>query len=89
MNIVQKTVPTGVPMRVVKPHKVPMWKTEYMNQRTDDLKHMIERMVDPSETLWIVDERVATLTGEDYVLVLSYGGVGWMYAGHLGERNVA
>lgn len=87
MSIIQKTAPTGVPLRVVMSHPVPMWKTKYFTQRTDELRHMIERMVDPSETLFLADERVVTLTGEDYVLVLSPGGVGWMWVEHLGELD--
>lgn len=83
MSVIRKTAPTGVPMRVVKPHRVPMWKTEYLTRTGGGLLEVLERMVEPTETLWIAEERVVERAGEDYVLVLSPGGVGWMYEGHL------
>ena len=87
MSIIRKTAPTGVPMRVVKPHRVPMWKTEYLTKPSQvPLKDVIERMVAPGETLWVVDETVVNRGGDDYVLVLSLGGAGWMYEGHLTTR---
>ena len=84
MSIIRKTAPTGVPMRVVKPHRVPMWKTEYLTRTGDDaLVDLLACMVEPTETLWIAEETVVSRGGDDYVLVLSPCGVGWMYEGHL------
>lgn len=84
MSVIRKTAVTGVPLRVVKSHPVPMWKTEYLTKpSTAPLKDVIVRMVDPSETLWVVDETVVNRGGDDYVLVLSPGGAGWMYDVHL------
>lgn len=83
MSVVRKTAVTGVPLRVAKSHPVPMWKTEYLTQQGAALKDVIERMVAPTETLWVVDETVVNRGGDDYVLVLSPGGAGWMYEGHL------
>lgn len=84
MSIIRKSAPTGIPLRVVKPHRAPMWKTEYLT-RTEDgaLVDLLVRMVEPTETLWIAEERVVSRGGDDYVLVLSPRGVGWMYEGHL------
>lgn len=70
-------------MRVVKPHRVPMWKTEYLTRSGGGLLDVLERMVEPTETLWVAAETVVNRGGEDYVLVLSPGGAGWMYEGHL------
>jgi len=86
VSVVRKTAVTGVPLRVTKSHPVPMWKTEYLTQQGVALKDVIERMVAPSETLWVVDETVVNRGGDDYVLVLSPGGAGWMYEGHLTAR---
>ena len=87
MSVVRKTAVTGVPLRVSKSHPVPMWKTEYLTEPSQaPLKDVIERMVAPSETLWVVDETVVNRGGDDYVLVLSLGGAGWMYEGHLTAR---
>ena len=84
MSVVRKTAVTGVPLRVAKSHPVPMWKSEYLTKPSQvPLKDVIERMVAPSETLWVVDETVVNRGGDDYVLVLSPGGAGWMYEGHL------
>ena len=88
MSIIRKTAVTGVPLRVVKPHRVPMWKTDYLTRTGDDtLVELLERMVEPTETLWVVDEAVVHRGGDDYVLVLSTGGVGWMDEGHLDVRS--
>ena len=83
MSIIRKTAPTGVPMRVVKPHRVPMWKTEYLTRSGGGLLEVLARMVETTETLWIAEETVVSRGGDDYVLVLSPCGVGWMYEGHL------
>jgi len=74
-------------MRVTKNHPVPMWKTEYLTQNWSSLKDVIVRMVDPSETLWAAEETTVSRGGDDFVLVLSVGGVGWMVAEHLGVRS--
>jgi len=87
VSVVRKTAVTGVPLRVTKSHPVPMWKTEYLTKPSQvPLKDVIERMVAPGETLWVVDETVVHRGGDDYVFVLSPGGAGWMYEGHLTER---
>ena len=87
MSVIRKTAVTGVPLRVAKSHPVPMWKTEYLTKPSQvPLKDVIERMVAPSETLWVVDETVVNRGGDDYVFVLSPGGAGWMYEGHLTEH---
>lgn len=87
MSVVKKVAVTGVPLCVVKSHPVPMWKTEYLTKPSQvPLKDVIERMVSPSETLWVVGETVVNRGGDDYVFVLSPGGAGWMYEGHLAAR---
>ena len=88
VSIIRKTAPTGIPLRVVKPHRVPMWKTDYLTRTGDGaLVDLLERMVEPTETLWLAEETVVSRGGDDYVLVLSPRGVGWMYEGHLVELD--